>query len=373
MRPTEVPIALAFSAKYMKRRGRIAESSLVATKFLIMVDNVDTTEAPAVFRIERPLFRSQAKSFEVRRFDGNLWWPVGESDVSRTTKTEFEEGVAHGLIEYLGLLHEEIKPISDAAFDDEAALHSTPDIREHLGSDRDRVIALAQKGASQIIFCDGFVYQKGGDPVLSVGLPVNAKQSRRAVIDIVDAQDPKSHWESVGSLGYSRKDFYDQAQRGLIFRLDEIDDARAAVKEHGAKVYKEAKADVMIPNELTSRTIDIRLKAVLHQIKLRLSATGYANAIKNVEALESNAPILFQHTPISGSQRRDDFFAIKEAIHAFVAWCDENNAALEACRPEYRSARKAIDAITKSSLTERPSNAQRLDQADELALQKLDI
>jgi hypothetical protein len=193
----------------------------------------------------------------------------------------------------------------------------------------------AQTGAADLLFCDGLVYVRGGVPVICVKL-FDHTAPRRASISIIDSSPILSTaWNCPRPLAHDLKRFEAHALEGHVFRLDEMNEARAAVRYENAVIERKAVIDILMQPLAWRRAFDMQVGAVFHMLTRWMSSYGYPGALPHAENLKSTAPILFSAS--SNSELRPSINAISmmRSLEAFISWCEENETSMTKCRGEY--------------------------------------
>ena len=161
-----VPIKYSYPVHFIRTRCRLMETAIVQADGVVVVQSATCAEAPSAFRVERAC-PGHTKPFEVRYYETSFWWPVGD-DSDFATSVDFLRGLAEGNKHYLGLLDGKIVSHKGELFSSEEHLREKITIREIKMWGQDKIFALAQKGAFELLLCDGVVHVRGGDPVTCV-------------------------------------------------------------------------------------------------------------------------------------------------------------------------------------------------------------
>jgi hypothetical protein len=113
-----IPIQFSYKVEYIERRHRNSDILRIACDSLIVVDEADEQEAPAVCRIEQRDCWEREVTFRVRSYKDAMWWLAGGRD-GPLGVSEFVTGIGEGNAYHLGLLSGNLSPPKLA--------HSLPD------------------------------------------------------------------------------------------------------------------------------------------------------------------------------------------------------------------------------------------------------
>jgi hypothetical protein len=116
-------------------------------------------------------------------------------------------------------------------------------IRRELASSRDQRRTLAHRSASRLLFCNGFVYQEGGEPAY-FGTHFDKANVMKLSLRIgglrTGANQPGDRWH----LGLSASQRRRAAHRSLVFHIDEIEGACLSLEMEGFRPVFEERATI---------------------------------------------------------------------------------------------------------------------------------
>jgi hypothetical protein len=356
-----VPIKYSYPVHFIRTRCRLMETAVVQADGVVVVQSATCAEAPSAFRVERAC-PTHTKPFEVRYYENSFWWPVGD-DSGFATSVDFLRGLAEGNKHYLGLLDGKIVSHKGKLFSSEEHLRENIKIREIKMWGQDKIFAMVQKGAFELLLCDGVVHVKGGDPVICVRFMEATEAPRGVDIDIVDsAPAPEIGWYCPRPMGRAPALLENCASQGLVFRVDEFDTASAILSAEGAVVVRAALIENRIPESLRATSFDICVRAAARLLASWLSARTLPGVLPGLEILRSMAPILFQQTDTL--QRSGKIQTLADALVAFMTWCEQDASRIKTCKDAYYLVKEAVERIARRDAALTPE--------DEAALRDID-
>lgn len=161
-----VSAKIPYTVDYHVPRGRRLRGNQVWEDIPLSLRAPTDAEAPIAYRITRTNPKDDALAdFEIRSFDGQLWWPVLDNRNRRRAAKGFLDGLAAGdcyPLEVLQLRNVPLSSSSKLTFDE---WFSTRSVREVVRDSRDAQVALAQRGASETMICEDVVYVSAGEPM----------------------------------------------------------------------------------------------------------------------------------------------------------------------------------------------------------------
>jgi hypothetical protein len=161
-----VSAKIPYTVDYHVPRGRRLRANQVWEDIPLSLRAPTDAEAPIAYRIARIGPKNDAAAdFEIRTFDGQLWWPVLDNGNGRRAAKGFLDGLAAGEcypLEVLQLRNVPLRSSSKLTFGEWLSRMS---VREVVRTSRDAQVAWAQRGASETMICDDVVYVAAGKPM----------------------------------------------------------------------------------------------------------------------------------------------------------------------------------------------------------------
>jgi hypothetical protein len=143
---------------------------------------------------------------------------------------------------------------------------------------------------------------------------------RRASISIIDSSPILSTaWNCPRPLAHDLKRFEAHALEGHVFRLDEMNEARAAAGYENAVIERKAVIDILMQPLAWRRAFDMQVGAVFHMLTRWMSSYGYPGALPHAENLKSTAPILFSASSNSELQPSINAISMMRSLEAFIS------------------------------------------------------
>lgn len=213
-------------------------------KIDLAIEVVDPKDAPVAYDVRFGTGDSpRLCGYPIRSYQNDLWWPVG-GDFNYILHPESFANVLHdGFPETLVLL--------DASFAgciEQGRFCTFPDEWrrvEHDWNNLENQRAVAQRGASTMIFCGDGTYVRGGEPIF-YALP-RAHEGDKTLDLAVGLSDPKRETDgtSGSAPGPTRSARMSAASRGLAFGIKEVDDAVRALDARGYTIIRNHCIDVL--------------------------------------------------------------------------------------------------------------------------------
>jgi hypothetical protein len=223
-------------------------------------------EAPIAYRIARTDPKDDTQpDYDIRHFDGQLWWPVLGSQNARRAAEGFLYGLAGGDYLSLAILHPSIapywsssKPTIEEAFRDVS-------VREVVRTSRDEQLAFAQRGASHTMICDGALYVSSGEPMY-FGFPSELPGDRKFSLEV-----GASPW--TGFLGYGNRipgPHGEERRRALfdanVFDVRNLDEDMALLEQQGLSIRLASRVEILRELTLAESALDICADAALSRL-----------------------------------------------------------------------------------------------------------
>lgn len=193
-----VSAKIPYTVDYHVPRGRRVRGNQVWEDIPLCIRAPTDAEAPIAYRIAHIGPKNEALAdFEIRTFDGRLWWPVLDNGNRRRTAQHFLDGLATGECYPLEVLQLKNVPLSSSSkltFDE---WFSRMSVREVVQTSRDAQVAWAQRGSSDTMICDDVVHVAAGMPMY-FGSPSGLPDGKDFTLSVGAAP-----W--AGSLGFTNR------------------------------------------------------------------------------------------------------------------------------------------------------------------------
>jgi hypothetical protein len=355
-------IRYPYQVHFVRKRHRIGELATVWAGGILVVNCVDAADAPAACRI-RHTHPGHTMEFEVRHHGGSFWWPVADEN-GLVAASDFEHGLAQGS-SHLGLLHADIGLRGSRQFADEDEFWKSVEVRQIKNTGQEKSYARAQRGASRLLFCDGVVHIRGGEPVLCATLN---EEETTAQIDAVDSEPATEiGWFCPQPLGRSPSALRRCATQGLLFGIDELGLAASVLSSNDAAIVEAASVEILMPEVLRANIFDICVRAAAQSLSALLSHRAMPWTFPGTADLRSRLPILFQQ---EGSLQAEDIQALAAALFDFTVWCEEDRPRHENFMEAYDLAKQGVERMTRAAV-QRGRTFLPLDPGDAAAMKSL--
>jgi hypothetical protein len=229
MKQTIVPAAIPYTVEFVRRGCRTVESLVVWDEQSVAICEVSDRDTSIAYSIGP--HGSSGAAYDIRSFRGKTWWPL------------FDGSEALSVDAFIASIDDPSGCFLATSNFSPSTLHSPRDItserfeaditiRRELASSRDQRRSLAHRSASRLLFCNGFVYQEGGEPAY-FGTQFDKANATNLSFRIgglrIGGNQPGDRWH----LGLSASQRRRAAHRSLVFHIDEIDGACLALKMEG--------------------------------------------------------------------------------------------------------------------------------------------
>lgn len=261
------------SIRYIRPYGKIQRVKFVAGKDVLCLQRAAPSEAPAAFRIIHQADSVFSDPIEIRRFDGELWWPLVDH-LGLLSFSKLSKGLESGdgkLLRWFG--REFSTGVRNRPSEDEFKAG------EIVSSTHGEMVARAQKGSLQFLLCGDIVYMKGDEPTYICDLGYVGEH----LVVKIKVVDPMRLWEGYDSsptnLGsYKRRQFDCIAGEGGIFRADELQRAEELYATRGARVFYEATVEIITGEKLRMNPVKFQVVAAVRELTHRLVEFEYYSA-----------------------------------------------------------------------------------------------
>jgi hypothetical protein len=243
---TKFTLPTFYAASYVLPRKRTENNVLIRTHVDVDVRDVNANDAPVCFVIKdgarndgqyRAFGISDGSPCVVRKFDGNFYakrWAVDQVESDLEKSPDAKRDWDHATI--IGGTYEDSEgyvQIGMGASNYERIVESRESAEAKSGPFRkwnefqDRTISAVHDRCSELIVVDGWVYERVGEPVISIDVEHKTGQYS---LRVVEERYPASRYHSLytdrGRSGYPR------------FGLDELDRARTVANQLGTQEKK---------------------------------------------------------------------------------------------------------------------------------------
>ncbi len=161
MKQIIVPASIPYTVEFIRRGRRTVESLVVWDEQSVAICEVSDRETSIAYSIGP--HGSSGPAYDIRSFRGKTWWPL------------FDRSRALSVDAFIASIDDPSGCLLATSNFSPSTLHSSRDITSEcfeaditigreLASSRDQRQTLAHRSASRLLFCNGFVYQAGGEP-----------------------------------------------------------------------------------------------------------------------------------------------------------------------------------------------------------------
>jgi len=246
--------------QYVRRfRWKIQRNESFCEDAWVMLRTVQSNEAPVAYRVKAahaPFDPSSVLDYVVRSFEGRLWWPA-VWDGRLINRSEFERSAA-------GASTHAVATIDPTGGYESPSYHEIEEpslvIKERGDSTRDFRVASAQRGALDVLECDGRIFVEAGDPVFYAVIVDGG-------IDLVIGP---SAWRRLTGLqvlpGPDRTDAKSSALAGRVFGIEDVESNIRSLCDLGNGVRRRDEVDVVLPLERSDAAVRLRADAVVEEI-----------------------------------------------------------------------------------------------------------
>lgn len=207
-----------YRADYVLRKARKSRCVFLTDEIPVVIREVDAVDAPVAYRIN-----SHPHGFgtevQVRSFDGSLWWPLADgrgpfksSDLLALVKRYWDG--ASAAFDPMRRTYNLPGPSADEFF------ASLPIRQDKFVSTRKEQSESAERDASRIIFCEGYVLVDAGEPVWYA---VHHAPTRMFDLFIGHSNLDRANTDGYSTPGPDRGSRMTCARLGRAFGLDEFD------------------------------------------------------------------------------------------------------------------------------------------------------
>jgi hypothetical protein len=338
-------VKIPYSVYYHVPRGRKLRWAQVWEDIPLTIRAPTDAEAPVAYRIVRTNPQDDTQTdYDIRHFDGQLWWPVLDNKNVRRAADGFLNGLVEGDCYPLGILRVSGVPLrssSKPTFDER---FREMRVREIVRTSRETQLAFAQRGASETMMCDDTVYVAAQEPFY-FGIP--GEWARRELSLVVGATP------STPSLGYANRipgPDIDRRRSALfatrVFGVHDLDKDMALLRQEGFSVRLGSKIEIlrdltvpesalqMCANATLSRLF--RDKSVAAAFQERLLGDAWKSAATSSIPLEICREVLRDIVELFAPDNEDcfspdDLLCARSVLRRLgPALTDEDNEALSA-------------------------------------------
>ena len=236
MNDTIFNLAIPYTVEFIRYRCRKIEGLVVWEEGPVAIRTATDEEARVAYQI-RNAAGSSGREYDVRSFNGKLWWPAfaGQHALTADALISSASDPNGYLLAMMNLSPATLyspREITTERFDRDAT------VRRILSSSKRERWLTAHRAASRVLFCGNAVYLEGGPP---------AYFGRS-----YDRLNPMTLSMEVGRLHPQGNQLFDRwlpgsianrrlqaARRSLVFRADEMEEGRPALERNGYRLLFE--------------------------------------------------------------------------------------------------------------------------------------
>jgi hypothetical protein len=227
MKQIVVPASFPYTVEFIRRRSRTVENLIVWDQGAVAIYDVTDREAPLSYRVIS--CAQSGPGYEIRSFQGRIWWPVFDGSRALSVDAFIAElddpnGCFLAAMNLSPSTLYSSRNVTTRRFDEDFS------IRHILASSKEDRLTLAQRAASRLLVCDGYLYQEGGEPAY-FGTPSDKCDTARLRIGGLQLghNQPGDRWQ----LGLSASQRRRAAFRSYVFHIDDADEACSVLKSEG--------------------------------------------------------------------------------------------------------------------------------------------
>lgn len=370
--------AFAYPVRFKGPRQRSWRYEYLAGDRAFMLRYADASETQIGFRVTRR-YKEFLSTYEIIAVDNDLYWPIVESDHSvdsdqawsnidpdrHVTVVDFLDGIKQGNRDYLRVLHGVQLPSAYGLRKSITELNARIDPSDR----REELLVKAQRGGSQLLAYDGFMYLRGGEPVyVCQGRGWNHLLSK-ASLDGIKVVDSRSRWQNthygVRSRGsYDRYALDPRAKAGEIFLADELTMAKSLVADNYLAIRQDDDTiEIVNCKNIRTNPLDLHVEASIYALNfhIRKEISGENPLFEGSAAIRRLA-----------SQEGLGWRVGAAAIVEFINSCERNKRGTENY-DLYRYAVLELERLDKHCAQRGVAPISRLDDEDDDAIAALAI
>ncbi|MET4091016.1 hypothetical protein [Bradyrhizobium sp. S3.5.5] len=241
-----IKLRIPYTQEFVRKRCRNAEEvRFWDEEAVVVIDAVEPADAPIAYNVsetdalaERPELGS---CYSVRSYRGLLWWPLVEPD-GFVKVDDFLKFMADGHEGALIALDPTIEiPLNVSPLSPNAYFEQTP-FRTLGAADLDKRRASVQRGAAELMFCDGKVYVAAGEPLYYlVHMPIKGM----LLLSVGAADIGRQGTPAVALPGPSSYSRHESACRGTAYAIGETEDEIRLQLDRGNSIFGAPKVEVV--------------------------------------------------------------------------------------------------------------------------------
>jgi hypothetical protein len=229
MKHTKVAVAIPYAVEFVRRGCRNIEGLVVWDEGAVAICEADLSDASVAFNIRAS--GKFGRSYDILSFGGKLWWPLYQKD-QPVSVDAFIRAVGDPDGCFMAAMNLSPATLHSSRDHTTARFEADLSIRRVHASSLSVRWTSAQRAASRLLFCGGFVYQEGGNPAYFAVESDDVPQPR-LTLRIGGLRTGGNHPGDRWHLGLSARKRTHAALRSLVFHVDDIDSTCLALKAEG--------------------------------------------------------------------------------------------------------------------------------------------
>jgi hypothetical protein len=221
------------------------------------IRTVSAQEAPVAYHIG-PGDNSFGPEFDIRSFDGKLWWPLFDGAEHLSVKN-YIASATNSNGHFLSMMNLSPASVASKRLNITELLQSDLSINRVTRSSLDERWLSAEHVAARTLFCDNVVYLEGGQPAyfgISCGMDSDLALSLE-----IGSLDVFARW--LPDPRTNRR--HDAACRSLVFRIEDMESEAEELEKEGFRLDFNARAAVCMEVEAGPHPSDVCVDALVRR------------------------------------------------------------------------------------------------------------
>jgi hypothetical protein len=263
MTDKRVDANIAYMVDYRIPRARTDRSHRVWEDISLSLRAPTEVEAPIAYRITQSDSNNDTR-YEIRLYDGLLWWPVLDIHDAPRAADKFVNGLAKGDYSSLGIFYPKLVPYWSSS--KPTFKESFRHVEEYKVSrtSREEHFTFAQRGASETMICDAALYVLAGEPMFfGTRFPPESRE--------ISLKVGASSWREFPETGsHIPGPRADERRRALfdanVFNARNLDEATALLEQQGFSIRLANRIEILQDLNATESALDLCADAALSRL-----------------------------------------------------------------------------------------------------------